>query len=218
MERYSVYKHITPDGRIYIGITKRVPSQRWRNGLGYRDSHNSQFWQAICHFGWENIQHETLFENLSKEEAECKETELISLEKSAQEQFGYNITAGGPGALGRICSEEARNKIGNANKGREFSTKEKARRSVAAKGENNPMYGRAGNQNPRYGITGEKHPLFGKTGADCKNSKPVMNITTGKIYISATEAAESLALDMSSICACCRRKRKTCGGYEWQFI
>ena len=34
---YSVYVHISPSNKYYIGITKFKPSQRWgKNGCGYK--------------------------------------------------------------------------------------------------------------------------------------------------------------------------------------
>ena len=32
---YSVYMHITPNNKRYIGITKQKPKQRWTSGYGY---------------------------------------------------------------------------------------------------------------------------------------------------------------------------------------
>ena len=29
---YTVYKHISPSGKIYVGITKQKPEYRWNNG------------------------------------------------------------------------------------------------------------------------------------------------------------------------------------------
>lgn len=29
---YSVYIHIFPNSKVYIGITKRQPKDRWQNG------------------------------------------------------------------------------------------------------------------------------------------------------------------------------------------
>ena len=34
---YTVYKHISPSGKVYIGITKRKPEYRWNKGKGYRE-------------------------------------------------------------------------------------------------------------------------------------------------------------------------------------
>lgn len=33
---YTVYKHTTPSGKVYVGITKQKPEQRWDNGNGYK--------------------------------------------------------------------------------------------------------------------------------------------------------------------------------------
>lgn len=33
---YTVYKHTSPSGKVYIGITKRKPEYRWNKGKGYR--------------------------------------------------------------------------------------------------------------------------------------------------------------------------------------
>lgn len=70
---YYVYKHSTPNNKVYIGITKQNPNRRWRNGHGYKDSH--LFFNAIIKYGWLNITHEILKEGLSFEDA-CKTEEL----------------------------------------------------------------------------------------------------------------------------------------------
>lgn len=89
---YYVYKHTTPCGKVYIGITGRNPSIRWANGKGYNRAY---FKNAIEKYGWDNIKHEILFDSLTKEEAEQKEIELIAEYKSNQREYGYNISVGG---------------------------------------------------------------------------------------------------------------------------
>lgn len=105
---YIVYKHTTPNGKIYIGITSQKPYLRWGNGKGYKSRH---FYNAIQKYGWENIKHEILFTELSEEEAKLKEIELIAFYKSNQPEYGYNISSGG-----NTLSEETKIKIGIANK------------------------------------------------------------------------------------------------------
>lgn len=90
---YTVYMHITPNNKRYIGITKQKPKQRWNSGYGYIQ--NKYFFSAILKYGWNNIEHKVLFSNLSKEEAETKEVELISFYKSNNRNYGYNIEKGG---------------------------------------------------------------------------------------------------------------------------
>ena len=75
MKKFCVYKHTTPSGKIYIGITSQKPSERWQEGKGYGS--NNHFTNAILKYGWSNITHEVLFEGLSKEEAEVAEPTMV---------------------------------------------------------------------------------------------------------------------------------------------
>lgn len=89
---YIVYVHTNrKNNKKYIGITSRSLKQRARNGEGYKGC--EKFYNAIQKYGWNNFSHKILFRNLSKEEAEIKEQELIK-EYNTQEE-GYNIANGG---------------------------------------------------------------------------------------------------------------------------
>ncbi|MBE6031222.1 MAG: hypothetical protein E7225_06465 [Clostridiales bacterium] len=90
---YYVYKHTFPNGKVYIGITKKNPEKRWQRGYGYITQ--KPMWDAILEFGWDNIKHEILYEGLSEEEARKKEHFLIARNKSVYGQNGYNSTTGG---------------------------------------------------------------------------------------------------------------------------
>lgn len=166
---YTVYKHTAPNGKIYIGITSQTPKERWRNGNGYQRC--QAFKKAINKYGWENIKHEILFENLTKEAAEEKERSEIIKTRSNEKQFGYNIQSGG-NAKGKH-SEETRKKISNANKGKIVTkqTREKMSKNHAdVRKEKNPWYKKHPNEATREKMraaqtgkqTGEKNPMFGK--------------------------------------------------------
>lgn len=114
---YSVYKHETPNGKIYVGITCQNPTKRWGNGCNYRNQ--KYLYAAIKKYGWENIKHEVLYTGLSKEDAEQKEIELIAFYKSNNRKFGYNIDNGGK-SKGR-CSEETKRKLSEIQKGKKPS-------------------------------------------------------------------------------------------------
>lgn len=76
---YTVYLHTSPSRKRYVGITCQKPKHRWQNGLGY--CYNEYFTNAIKKYGWDNIKHEILFENLTKEEAKRKlSKQIICLE------------------------------------------------------------------------------------------------------------------------------------------
>ena len=136
---YSVYKHTSPTGKVYIGITCLNPKQRWGNGKNY--SHNKYFSRAINKYGWDSFKHDILFCNLSKESAKQKEIELMSLYDSTNPKKGFNLTKGGESANGYCHTREAKIKIGLASKGRaspmkgkSHSEETKNRISVANKG------------------------------------------------------------------------------------
>lgn len=93
MSNYFLYKHTAPNGKVYIGITKQVPQKRWLNGKGY--AANEHFYNAIKKYGWNNIKHDILFSNLTKEEACKKEIELIAFYNSNNSSYGYNNSSGG---------------------------------------------------------------------------------------------------------------------------
>lgn len=111
---YTVYKHISPSNKIYIGITSRKPELRWRKGNGYYN--NKHFYNAIQKYGWNNIKHEILFERLSN-----------------NRNFGYNIENGGNCSI--TATEGTKKKISKGNKGKVVSkeTREKISRSTKGK-------------------------------------------------------------------------------------
>jgi group I intron endonuclease len=115
----------TPSGKVYIGQTCKNPNIRWLNGSGYKWC--TRFRNSILKYGWDNIKHEILFENLNKISADCIEIDLIYYYKKLG--ISLNITNGGEGALGRIPSEETRRKMSIAATGRHLS--EEAKKKVS---------------------------------------------------------------------------------------
>lgn len=71
-------------------------NKRWQNGKKYLN--NKHFYNAILKYGWDNIEHQILYTNLSKEAAEQLEIELISKYKTTDNRYGYNIDKGGSGS------------------------------------------------------------------------------------------------------------------------
>lgn len=133
---FKVYIHETPNGKKYIGITSLKPETRW-GGNGYKYT-GQVFKYAINKYGWENIKHTIVADNLSKEEA-CKlEKELIKKYNTTDINYGYNMSIGGDcGAFGVVRSEETKNKISQAHKGLKvapFSDEARKNMSEAHKG------------------------------------------------------------------------------------
>lgn len=106
---YTVYIHISPSCKYYVGITRQRVSKRWRNGNGYKK--NKHFYNAIKKYGWDNFEHEIIADNLTMEEA-CKfEITLIKELNSNHNSYGYNNSNGGDGVVGYVVSDEIKSKI-----------------------------------------------------------------------------------------------------------
>lgn len=129
MDNYTVYMHRFPNGKVYIGITSKKPELRWLSGKGYQ---TQNVYKAILKYGWENIEHIILLSGLSKEEAERKEVELISMYDSTNPEKGYNIENGGD-STGKH-SEATREKISRNKKGWNPSEETRRKMSEAKKG------------------------------------------------------------------------------------
>ena len=66
---------------------------------------------------------------------------------------------------------------------------------------------------------GELNHMYGKTGKYNKSSKPVLCITTGKQYYSASDCAKDMpGFDFSKICAVCRGDRYTYKKHIFRYI
>lgn len=111
-KNYLVYCHITPSGKRYIGITRQIPQKRWNNGKGYY--YNVHFNRAIQKYGWNNIRHEVIVENLTEEEAcEC-EKKYIAKYNTTDPAHGYNLTSGGE--IGYQLTDDCKNNLSKAHK------------------------------------------------------------------------------------------------------
>ena len=104
---YKVYKHTSPSGKVYVGITKLSLSFRWNHGRGYKRC--KLFYRAIQKYGWDNFTHEVLLDKITKSEAVYAEKYLIKWYKL--HNISYNITDGGESTTGFHMPEDARKRI-----------------------------------------------------------------------------------------------------------
>jgi group I intron endonuclease len=198
--KWSVYKHTSPSGKIYIGITSRQCEGRWANGKGYRN--NKHFYAAILKYGWENFKHEILATDLSKTEAQSLEIIMIMKHRSNHPLFGYNNSAGGEGKNGFVPTVETRNKIRMKLKGRHRPDDVRTKLSISHTGKH----------------LSDEHKE--KIRNSCKNinGKAVMCVTTGVSYPSASDAALKTGISRSGITACCRGETASCKQTVWKYI
>lgn len=212
MQGYTVYKHTSPSGKVYIGITKQRPRKRWDNGRGY--DHSPHMRAAINKYGWENFEHEILRTGLTKEEAEAEEIRLIALHRANDRRFGYNTDAGGsaPGHM----AEETRRKIAERMKGDNNPTRKYGHPMQGKKhtAEARARMAEAARNRPRRPCS----PELKATLRAAQKKRPVRDLETGQEYAGIHEAAEATGLQATKICAVCRGKRNKTGGKRWEYV
>lgn len=235
---YSVYLHIFPNDKKYVGITSKKPLHRWgSHGQGYK--RQSLIWNAICKYGWDNITHIILYTNKTEEEAFQIEKDLIWL-FNTKSPNGYNIDDGGKGVSERqrVAIKETHIDVNGGNHPRAisvycielnkiYSCMRDAQRELGinakdigscCKGTRNT----AGDYHWIY--TNEiincniDEILNRKKHAQITNKKRVCCIETNQIYDSITQASKETGFDPSSISACCRGKLKTTHGFHWEYV
>lgn len=212
-KEYCVYKHTTPSGKVYVGQTCQDLELRWQNGNGYK---GQVFYQAVQKYGWDNIEHEILKTNLTKDEANNIEKMYIALYQSNHRDFGYNQTEGGEGQAGFSPTIETREKISSTLMGHTVSEETRKKLSETQKGKPK-NYTAEYLQRLRDERLGK--PLLSEKQLEAI-SKPVLCVETGVIYKSVREAGRITGIDYNAISKVCNHKYgfKTAGGYNWCFV
>lgn len=205
-KRYTLYKHTSPSGKVYIGITSKNVKKRWQNGTGYLPC--KAFHRAILKYGWDNITHEVLFTNLSKEMAE--QLEILLIKHYKQLGISYNIANGGKGFLGYKPNAKTRKLLSEAAKGRKPHT---------WKEESKELLRQAHLRN----IESYKTPDFREKisrAVDYKKSKVLQFTLEGELlrsFDSANEAQKYTGVDRGAILRCCKGKVKKAGNFIWEY-
>lgn len=186
---YCLYVHtVIPNGKRYVGITSKTPQERWRNGNGYR---RSFFEKAIRKYGWENIRHDVLRDDLTKEKAINMEQDLIRILKTADRDCGYNISLGGEVAANGVKSY--------AYKLKQSLNTHKQWESKKAK------------------LTYRKPPRQKK----CEYRKAVYQYDSSgeliNVFESVHDAAEHLGVNETSVSEACNTDGRKCKGFMLRF-
>lgn len=238
-----MYKHTSPSGKVYIGITKDV-RHRWRaNGNGYNGS--TRFANAIKKYGWDDFTHEILLINLTREEASREEQRLIKQYNSTDIRYGYNLESGG--IRNKEMNEESRKKLSQSLLGHEVPP-EQALLSVEHRHvhvkciETGEIFVSGNAAAKAYGVqpSSINRVCSGKIDT-CKglhfvrlkdeennivpkfvpkknpNIKPVVCVETGEKYKNVCEASRVSGLNRRAI-AYAITKGGTSGGFHWKCL
>lgn len=237
-KKYTLYMHISPNGKMYVGITSLEPERRWNNGKGYYLQ--PYFSNAIKKYGWNNFQHYILAEDLTLEQADILEKAIIKKLDLTNQDKGYNLSNGG--LKNFTMSQTTRQKMSQSRRGKlnsmygKHHTEETRRKiSEAHKGENSAWFGRKHTEEEKRKISeansGVNHHNYGKhlsekhkrrIAQNAPRNKSILQIDkdTGEIlneYISTRMAERQTNILHQNIGQCCMGKRKTAGGFVWKY-
>lgn len=234
-KKHCVYAHINKiNQKVYIGQTCNI-KDRWCLS-SYQKS--LKFYRAIQKYGWQNFDHIILLDNLTQEEANLCEQELIK--KYNTIQLGYNIRQGG--TVSKL-SEQTKQKIKEFNLSDKnpnaksvicLQTKEifySPRAAAEAKGLKSEVSIRQaclGKTQTAKGL----HWRYYKEGEDYSNIdlsldsnhcyNPVRCVETQEIFETAKEAALYFGGTgkhaYHGIMNCCKGKQHTSFGMHWEFV
>lgn len=203
MRTWTIYEHISPSNKVYVGITSyKNVNQRWRKGNGYIKC--VVFYRAIQKHGWDNIKHNIIATNLGEYTAKNMEKDLIAYYKS--KNISYNITDGGDGTVGVPCRNEQKERVGNIWRGKKIPEDIRHKMSISHLGKS---------------ITKEHRENIRKSklGNTCGN-KAVIMLKDGIIireFPSCVVAGKELGTHPNCISRCCRKENKTWHGYEFEY-
>lgn len=216
---YCIYMHKNKiNNKIYIGQSCN-PQQRWENnGIHYKGC--PAFFNAILKYGWDNFEHIILYNNLSLEQANQLEIDLIKQYDSTNPNYGYNIALGGKNSARPFVSEYLKEKWQNP----EYRQQQIKRMSGEnshfygsnKKGANNPMYGKHHSEETKKIISRKAKERFLQNpdkfkGSDNPKSKAVICLTTGEIFECQREAANWVGVGSSTMSRWLRKETKTTG-------
>lgn len=219
--KFTLYRHISPSGKVYIGITSQPVEHRWNHGKGYtNNSKKTLFKSTIEKYGWDNIKHEVLFTHLSKEKAKSLEIELIRHYKGLG--ISLNCTNGGDGTWGTIPwnkNKKVPYEQSNKLKGTRLSEEHKKKLSMSHIGKK--IKGHKWTEQQRLKLlacmTGRHHSddAKRKIKENSAFSKEVVEFDFWgnqiKTFKSASDASKFYGIDRSSVAKACRKKIYCCG-------
>ena len=213
---WYVYKHTNKNNnKCYMGITSQQPQKRWKNGLGYYN--HIKFYNAIKKYGWNNFQHKILYQNLTIQEAQKKEQELISYYDSLNN--GYNATQGGQGIIGYHHNNQKKQQISQSMKKylQEHPEEGERRKKVFLQPQN---WGKRTQKVTEYFKAGSQHAKDRVK----KNKKKIICLNTGEFFDSIQDAANWCKVHNSGISKCLKGIQKTAGKHpqskqplKWQY-
>ena len=126
---------------------------------------------------------------------------------STNSKYGYNISTGGEAPYGVVFTEERKQKISKAHKGKKFTEEHKSKLPQLWKKGHTPWNkGKLTNQETINKIK------------EAKKQYDILCVETNIKYDSLRDAFKLTNINFHHIAEVCKGKRKTAGGYHWKYI
>ena len=184
--------------------------------------------QAVKKYGKDNfIVYPIKFYN-SVEECRQAEEELLTRYDIANNIYCYNIKNAAVGWTSEDITDEIRQKLSRAMKGRTLSEEHRKNLSQARKGKKHTD---ATKKKMSEAKKGEKHPMYNKHHTDESRQKiatsmknvmtPIVAIDKNgkvKIFLSQNECSRVLGVNLGNINSCLKGIRKQARGYTFKYI
>lgn len=217
-KKYCVYMHKNKiNNKVYIGITFRKPEDRWQKGWGYHKQ--LKFFNAILKYGWDNFEHIILEEQIENEEEALKK-ETYYIKKYNSIQNGYNIVEEGQKSspfcfkgIKIYCIENKTYYESIAEAARQLNLSNPGDIEKVIRGDRNGCHGLHFLKAEDVNEKNIKQALQKRTG----KFRKIYCIDNKKIFNSLQEAANFCNRSPQSVMLNCQGKRKSCGGYHFQY-
>ena len=231
--------------KVYIGSSVNLKSRKSAHFRTLeRGEHPNTYLQksfikhGIANFKWDVIEWVELLEDriaLKKILLEKEQSYIdnYSINGKVDTKICYNLypIAGSP--LGTKTSDSTKNKIrlallnkpkakehvervANSNRGKKHNMVKK-RNPVSEEGKKNMRDARIGKPSNAKGIKWSEEAKKNMSDKSYRKRR-VKNITTNKVFDSILEASTYYNVTKSNISLSCQNKRKTAGGYEWEYV
>lgn len=195
------------NGKVYIGQTTRELDERTKEHIRHNEIIVDK---AIQKYGIENFTVEQI--DLAENIDELNQKEMYWIEHyDCITPKGYNQCYGGNNTCGYHHKEESKQKMS-------------IKKSQNYIGEGNPFYNKTHSEESRKKMSEARKGLKHLTEEQIKRLREshhtvkVINVDTGEVFDSIKDAGLKYNIEPTHITRVCKGKRKTCGGYRWEYV
>lgn len=195
------------NGKVYVGQTVRSLQER----MAEHSRHSATaFDKALKKYGLDAFDVEQIDSASDVDELNKKEIYWIQFH-DCMIPNGYNMCEGGGNTKGFRHSEESRKKMSES-------------RASSFCGEKNPFYGKTHSVESKQKMSARRKGMAHMTPEavrkirDSHHKVKVRNVETNEVFASVKEAAVKYNLKDTNITRVCKGRRKSTGGFRWEYV